>query len=65
MLQCPKCYRWIDDDDYWHGDKCLNCALVEEKRDVLVIKTDKPIWPGITSPNAKLHLEQLSPEVSP
>ena len=24
---CPICEHFIDNDDYWYGDKCLSCAL--------------------------------------
>ena len=24
---CPICGFFVDDDDYWCGDKCLRCAL--------------------------------------
>jgi len=31
-MKCPVCGFDVDDDDYWAGDKCLRCALEEEKR---------------------------------
>ena len=30
-MKCPVCGHWVDDDDYWCGDKCLRCALAEER----------------------------------
>ena len=31
-MRCPVCSHWVDDDDYWCGDKCLRCALDEERK---------------------------------
>ena len=28
---CPICGHFIDNDDYWCGDNCLNCALKQER----------------------------------
>lgn len=30
MIKCPICKHWIEDDDYWAGDRCLRCALRKE-----------------------------------
>lgn len=30
---CPVCGHFVDDDDYWAGDKCLCCALEKEMAD--------------------------------
>ena len=33
-MRCPVCGHWVEDADYWYGDKCLRCALKAEQADV-------------------------------